>query len=138
MKRPLRFRRNPNLGATRHTMLGPGGRIVEPKSEGAEIARAINMLRQGRQDEAMHVLILLQQQVEDGYHRNPPRAKFDAGGAMFKMSDDVHELRYTHTDDGEDYKHPFEGEVEMWAVLAGGERRILLVHKQGKPLWEEF
>jgi hypothetical protein len=136
-------RRNP-------IMLGPGGKMLVPESEGAVIMSVIRdieqvlahaSMKEGPRhvlDRALDKLKALGYQVSHGYHRNPPRPQFEAGGAVRKLSDDVHELRYTHIDDGDNYKHEFGGEVEMWAVLAGSDRRILLIHKRGEPLWEDF
>jgi hypothetical protein len=120
-------------------------------SESQELDKAIFHLSEGRRDTAIRILERLREQVRHGYHKNgtlavvnPPipggkrRAKFEAGMARSLMSEDVHEIRYTHADDGRDYYHPFEGDVEMWAVLRNGRHEILLTHAAGQPLWEEF
>ncbi len=141
------MRRNP-LGV--NVMLGAGGKLVTPKSESAVIMSVIRdieqvlahaSMREGPHhmlDGALDKLKALGYQVSHGFHRNPPRGKFGAGEAMKMMSDDVHELRYTHRDDSKPYKHDFGGDVEMWAVRRGDSRDILLTHKEGKPLWEDF
>lgn len=140
------MRRNPALGATRHTMLGPGGRIVEPASETALLDEALQFLAHSDHGphahlnlrQAIDILLKLRAQVSEGYHRNPPRPKFSAGHAVRQMSDNVHEVRYVHLDDGEAYRHEFNDDVEMWAIQRGDSRDVLLTHKQGKPLWEDF
>jgi len=96
-------------------------------------------------------------QASRGIHRNPPLVIFgnpplhvgrrvhSAGAGRIdilgEMSHDVHELRYTHLDDGKSYKHVFEsGDVGMYAVTTGNGRRldILLTGGSGQPLWKDF
>lgn len=137
-------------------MLGPGGELVEPVSEGAALGQFVRQLLHAVAKATEHPQFVtehrallnevndvvvglrqLQKQVERGYHRNP-KHKFLAGHAVERMSGNVHELRYTHDEDGDNYKHDFRGDVEMWAVRRGDRRDILLTHKRGQPLWEDF
>ncbi len=139
------MRRNPG-----DLMLGSGGRLVRPASESKELMGVIRKLEQvlaharltedthHSLDDAITTLKRLGWQASHGFHRNPPRPKFSAGNAVEKMSGDVHELRYVHADDGEPYRHEFNGDVEMWAIQRGDSRDILLTHKRGLPLWEDF
>lgn len=80
----------------------------------------------------------LREQVAGGYHRNPRRGVFSAGEVVGKIGNDVHDIRYTHAQDGEDYEHKFSGDVEVWAVVRGGKRELLLSHTRGLPLWDDF
>lgn len=52
-----------------------------------------------------------------------------------RLGAETHELRYVHAEDGEAYRHEFGPGVEVWALEDG---RILLEHRDGKPLWAEF
>lgn len=56
---------------------------------------------------------------------NPPRV----------LSHNVHYVAYTHRKDGRDYKHEFGTGVTCY-LLPNGD--VLLRHKHGKPLWQEF
>lgn len=147
------MRRNPVLGATRHTMLGPGGKIVEPRSESAVIGFVLSLLGEARLyvndkklllhhlKDAQEELHKLKAQVEAGYHRNPALkhgARFSAGEVVGQIGDDVHDIRYRHVDDGKNYEHEFNGEAEVWAVRRNGKRELLIAHSRGLPLWEEF
>lgn len=141
---------------TRHAeeMLGPGGVLITPKSESRVLELAIDKLHRALEADELNVketvarrliastvhgLEELLAQVAAGYHRNPKRGVFSAGEAQYQMSDDVHEIFYTHRQDGEDYHHPFKrNEVEMWAIQRAGQRDLLLTHKAGKPLWDDF
>lgn len=134
-----------------HTMLGPGGKLVEPRSESAVLGFVLGLLVEARSyrsdprmllhhvDDAIAELRKLQQQVGAGYHRNPPPGKFQAGEAVGMLGRDVHEVRYTHADNGEAYKHKFEsGTVEVWAIRRGQSRDLLLTSRDGLPLWRDF
>lgn len=139
-----------------HTMTGRGGRLVEPRSESAELDKAITLLadsygeREAKAAEligrAINILQQLREQVSHGFHRNPGlmrrphrvKAPFTAGDVVGALSMDVHEIRYTHIEDGEQYKHDFHGDVELWAIKRRGLREVLLAHADGKPLWEDF
>ena len=128
----------PYMGATRHTMLGAGGKIVEPLSEHVEIDRAIRAIEGEEFDKAVSILSRLYNQVRQGYHRNPRRERFDAGRVVGQIAEDVHDIRYTHARNGEDFEHIFNGEVEVFAVLRNGKRELLISHREGLPLWDEF
>lgn len=186
-------------------MLGPGGRIVEPRSESTVLNAAIAELsstipltsaRSEARTTITEVIARLQQlrnQVESGYHRNPrseakelsraigalysfsdtlmkkphatneykplvlvirlleelrdqveagyrrnPHGGFDAGKVVGRIGTDVHDIRYTHATNGEDFEHEFSGEVEVFAVLRNGKKELLLSHVRGLPLWDEF
>ena len=150
MRRSQLLPRPVSLGATKHTMLGPGGKIVEPRSESAVIGFVLSLLEEAEKfqrdpkllrhhlADAKEELQKLQEQVGAGYHRNPRRGVFSAGNVVGKIGDDVHDVRYTHADDGENYEHEFSGEVEVWAVERNGKRELLLSHKRGLPLWDDF
>lgn len=56
---------------------------------------------------------------------NPPRI----------LSHNVHSVAYTHRADGRDYKHEFGPDVVCY-LLPNGD--VLLRHKRGKTLWQEF
>jgi hypothetical protein len=56
---------------------------------------------------------------------NPPRI----------LSNNVHFVAYTHRKDGRDYKHEFGPGVKCF-LLPNGD--VLLRHKDGKTLWQEF
>jgi len=132
-------------------MLGPGGKIVEPRSESAVIGFVLSLLSEAEKyqhdpkllrhhlADAKEELQKLQEQVGAGYHRNPLKGgKFSAGEVVGKIGDDVHDIRYTHAQDGENYQHEFSGEVEVFAVVRNGKRELLLSHKRGLPLWDDF
>jgi hypothetical protein len=78
----------------------------------------------------------LKKQVESGYHVNP--APFRAGMVVGKIGDDVHAIRYRHAKNGHFYQHQFNGDAEVWAVQRNGKNEILLTHRNGLPLWDEF
>lgn len=65
---------------------------------------------------------------------NPPETK----GAQL-LSRRVEEIDYRHVKDpagkGVVRFHPFGPGVEMWALPSG---EVLLRHRDGKPLWEDF
>lgn len=147
----------------RGAMLGRGGALVHPKSESQALLKAwrllegINLTDRGDAEERLRqakgCLADLYEQVRAGYHANPTlvihnppigrarvtgRGEFDGGRIVAKLSDDVHEIRYTHQDDGEFYRHEFNGEVEMFCVLRAGRRDVHLSHRDGKPLWDTF
>lgn len=79
---------------------------------------------------------------------NPPalmrvRRVMRSGRVAGLISDNVHDIRYTHADDGKDYQHPFESDVLMLALDSGEHGResghdILLTGKDGQSLWEDF
>jgi hypothetical protein len=137
-----------------HEMIGPGGVIQTPKSESKELSRAIALLDDLRthltHDNMMQaqssltrvetILYRLSQQVGAGYHRNPSRRSphFLAGTAVGKIGTDVHEVKYTHAENGKPYKHDFAGEVEVYAIQRDGHKDLLFTHVRGLPLWQDF
>lgn len=100
----------------------------------------------------------LHQQVMHGTHTNPPLAvylnpprlsrtgrvqRWEAGGFKWvgRLSKNLHEIRYTHQDDGKDYKHDFGSGAEMWAISRDGvqepgDRAILIIAPGGA--WDDF
>lgn len=65
---------------------------------------------------------------------NPPPGRTRRAGE--KMATSVHEIRYTHVEDGENYRHPFEtDDVEMFAMPDGS---IRIASRTGRRLWDEF
>lgn len=54
------------------------------------------------------------------------------------LSKDLHEFRYTHAQNGDDFKHEFEGGVRVYAVSRVGQREFLITHPEGLPLWDMF
>lgn len=152
----------PRLGATSHTMIGAGGRIVEPKSESAVLSEAIQLLhgmslRDGDPrdaqlfDRALRLLKGLKGQVSEGYHRNPAglvvfsnppvglrRRTLKGPGVVGLIGTEVDAIYYRNAD-GQRYKHDFEDakRILMFAVERGGQRDITITHEDGKPLWLE-
>lgn len=127
-------------------MLGPGGQLVKPKSESAEIDRAWERLENMRFNdlsvhnrkmvaEAMAILKSLRIQVSEGYHRNP-YTPFRIVGVIGR---NVHFIAYEHDKDGKMYKHEFKGgNAEVLAVERHGKRELLITSPNGSPLWDEF
>ena len=131
-----------------------------PRSVAHDLAIAI-----GRLEGVEQILVALGSQVAAGVHTNPPlviygnpplrarakdMAKFRSGMAELggagrfhfvgQIGRDVHEIRYTHVDDGQDYKHGFTGDdAEMFAIVRGDRHRdVLVTSRSGKALWGEF
>lgn len=93
----------------------------------------------------------LREQVSQGYHRNgalmiygnPPRRKrlvldgepFTADG---EISREAHAILYRHIDDGKPYKHDFETPVSLVAGEIAGQRVVVIVSPDGKPVWGNF
>lgn len=140
------------LGASHHTMLGPGGRIVEPESESKQIDRIIFHVSEGRVDTAIRMLERLREQVSQGYHRNPAglvvygnppvrlgRRTLKGPGVIGLIGTEVDAIYYRNAD-GKKYVHDFEDakHVLMFAVERGGQRDITITNEDGKPLWEEM
>lgn len=131
-------------------MVGPGGKIVEPRSESAVISFVLSLLAEARMfvndkkmllhhlSDAQEELHKLKDQVQSGYHRNPRGGGFDAGQVVGKIGVDVHDIRYTHADDRKPYQHEFNGEAEVYAVIRNGKRELLISHVRGLPLWDDF
>jgi hypothetical protein len=129
-------------------MIGPGGVGKTPKSEAAELTRALDLceeLRNRLQDDNMMqaqsvlsrieiILNRLRSQSAGGYHRNP--GGFEIVGVM---STDVHSVAYRHAKDGKNYKHDFDrGTAHLIAVTRNGKKDLILTSMQGVPLWDEF
>jgi hypothetical protein len=132
-------------------MLGPGGRIIVPESEGEVLVESVQKLMRVAGERGVnewahkelwsviHDLKRLLEQVKQGYHRNPfHKGQFQAGTVIGKIGTDVHDIRYTHSSDGKSYEHHFGGEAEVWAVQRNNKRELLISHVRGLPLWEEF
>lgn len=87
-------------------------------------------------------------QAKMGYHKNPmlvihgnPRHREDSrieARVVTVLSDNAHDIRYTHSTDGEDYEHEFGEGVRVLLVERGKSRDVLLTHAEGKPLWRNF
>lgn len=76
------------------------------------------------------------QREMDSLFENPPAVASVASGAKVRgelMSKNVHQLKYTHAADGQDYVHDFERGVHMLALPNGA---VLLYHPS-KPVWED-
>lgn len=124
-----------------HAMIGAGGEIRIPQSEHDALTAAIQHITHGDHREAIIVLKKLREQVGRGYHRNAPPfegSKFAAGIAVGKIGDDVHSIRYRHSKDKKHYQHDFNGDAEVYAIVRGNKRDLLITHRDGSPLWDEF
>lgn len=139
-----------------HLMLGPGGRLIVPKSESlvlAEIVRQARTLRDTAETSAVRHIAAsimgmagtLERQAGAGYHRNPASQKPKMGSVLVGpmvvhrvMSRNVHDIRYTHATDGDDYEHVFERPTLALAIERGGYRDVLLTAPDGAPIWEDF
>lgn len=128
-------------------MLGSGGKLVEPKSESKQLRRIYSLIEDVLTDElslsakrnllvACKLVKELEEQVSEGYHKNPDR--FRAGNVVGKIGKDVHDIRYKHAKDSKNYEHEFGKGVEVYAVERNGKRDLLLTHKEGLPLWDDF
>lgn len=137
-------------------MLGPGGRLLVPESESRVLSEILHIARQLRaprnsdsvRDKAARLMELadsLREQVKEGYHRNPASQKPKMGSVLVGpmvvhrvMSRNVHDIRYTHATDGDDYEHVFERPTLALAIERGGYRDVLLTAPDGAPIWEDF
>lgn len=64
---------------------------------------------------------------------NPPGRRRHAG---HRMATSVHEIRYTHAEDGANYRHEFEtDDVQMFAMPDGS---ISIRSRSGRRLWDDF
>ena len=55
------------------------------------------------------------------------------------ISEDVHELKYQHADDGQWYSHKFEPGVDLIAIRsANGQNNIMIVGHDGQNVWENY
>ncbi len=124
-------------------MLGPGGTMRRPRSEGHVLERNIQILermaRETNDNEELrnviHDLKQLHSQVHAGYHHNP-YAPFRVIGIL---GEDVHSVAYRHAEDGKLYKHDFKrGSAQVVAVERHGKRDLLITGVDGVPLWDEF
>lgn len=132
---------------SKHTMLGRGGELRVPKSESKELHKIYNLIEDVLSEnlsssarrnllEACKAIEGLREQVSEGYHRNPE--KFKAGIVIGKIGKEVHDIRYKHAEDGKHYEHEFGKDVEVYAVERNGKRDLLLTHRNGEPLWDNF
>lgn len=84
-------------------------------------------------------------QLQNGMHENPglvvwgnPPEKF-AGRIDALQTRRLYEVRYKHAEDGKDYRHEFKAAAQLFTVkLDDGMRALLVVSKDGKPLWDDF
>ena len=72
-----------------------------------------------------------------GNPRHRDESKYQAR-VVTVLSDNAHDIRYTHATDGEDYEHTFGEGVRVLLVERDGSRDVLLTHAKGKPLWRNF
>lgn len=123
-----------------HAMVGAGGNVRVPRSESAEIDRALESLSDGNVRRAKEILIRLRSQVEEGYHRNPSSSRmYEPFRIVGVIGKDVHSVAYKHAKDGKPYKHDFErNSAEVLAVERHGKRELLITSPEGVPLWDEF
>lgn len=129
------------MTATRDMMLGPGGKMRRPRSEGHVLERNIQTLKELLEmqpgnhalQNVIRDLMQLHSQVSAGYHANP-YTPFRIVGEIGK---DVHSIAYQHKKDGKLYKHDFKkGSAQAIAVERHGKREILITGDV--PLWDEF
>ena len=97
----------------------------------------------------------LAMQVAEGVHTNPPlviygnppmrtkRAPRGVGGfaeveMVETMSEDVHEIRYTHVQDGKDYVHKFDPGAMMTAGMIARRKVVVIGRLDNKPVWKDF
>jgi hypothetical protein len=107
--------------------------------------------KQGR--ELMATAVEMLGQLKAGYHENPslviygnPRGRLKVGASIVgstirvehQLAKDLHELRYQHAKNGDDFKHAFEGGVQVWAIERNGQREFLITHPDGLPVWDLF
>ena len=52
-----------------------------------------------------------------------------------ELMGDVHEIRYRHVVDGQDYVHRFGENVQ---IFAGGDGTASISHRGKRPIWAEF
>lgn len=72
---------------------------------------------------------------------NPPswvQNVVPTGEVVQCLSEDVHEIKYQHADDGEWYSHKFEPGVDLYAVNVDGQHSIVIVGRDGQNVWENF
>jgi len=149
-------------------MLGPGGKLIEPRSESGELHYALDVLsslvREPNLSKSHRLMVQsvigrltrLRGQVAAGYHRNPMLITYNPPHAPI-ITDDVQAILYRHAEDGKDYVHAFGG-VEpaikhrgssvtldglaettgVQALVRDGGRAITLRHTDGAMLAKEF
>lgn len=123
----------------RDVMVGAGGRIVRPQSEGAALTAAIQHIVHGDYREALDVLKRLREQVQAGYHRNPSTSRlYQPFRIVGPIAEDVYDIRYRHHKNGKDYEHEFNGSASILAVMRHGKKEMLITSDEGLPLWDEF
>lgn len=123
----------------RDAMLGAGGCIVHPRSEGRELTAAIQHIVHGDYRMAIDVLKRLREQVQAGYHRNPSSSRlYQPFRIVGPIAEDVYDIRYRHHKNGKNYEHEFNGSANILAVERHGKREMLIVSSDGLPLWDEF
>lgn len=112
-------------------------------------------------EEAKEILRSLKHSAAKGVHRNPPLTVFGLNPPMRKrrtqksfeddvarerlkiwisgaIGDSVHDIRYTHHDDGKDYEHIFEtGKTKALAVEGQGIRRSVLLTGPD-DIWDDY
>lgn len=132
------------------TMLGPGGKLRRPRSEGSVLERNIELLEvvlreehdsdlSGKRSIAIRNIIRdltqLHAQVSAGYHHNP----YTPFRVIGVIGEDVHSVAYKHAKDGKLYKHDFRsGSAQVIAVERHGKKDLLITGIDGVPLWDEF
>lgn len=126
-----------------HDMLGSGGTMRRPRSEGHVLERNIEvlqqMLRHQPNNETLRNVVAdltqLHRQVSQGYHRNP----YTPFRVVGLMGDDVHSVAYHHAKERGLFKHDFQrGSAQLYAVDRHGKRDLLITSVEGVPLWDEF
>lgn len=58
-----------------------------------------------------------------------------AGRVVGQIAENLHAMLYEHADDGAFYEHEFASGAQAFALADGS---ILLVRRDGKPLWSDF
>lgn len=117
-----------------------------PESESLVIGRIIRMLNRGAIAEAISELRELQERAAKGHHRNPPMRRGRrivehsnySAQRVGLMSQEVHAVLYRHIEDGKQYRHDFEHETSLIALLHGEANDVLITSPDGFPIWQEF
>lgn len=122
----------------------------------ARIKKYVPLQELDELDQALYTLHSLRNHARGGMHRNPPltifaanppsvRKKFrgDLHGRTIKLEmigeigECVHDIRYTHVDDEQDYEHLFEyDDVKAVAVMFGSRRAVLLIGSE--DIWDDY
>lgn len=106
---------------------------VEEIGSGLQASKDAWVRELGR--ELMAMAAEMRGQLAKGMHTNP---LVIYGNPSRLMSARVYEVRYRHRDDGQDYVHKFKPNVEMVAIERNGKHDILLTHRRGLSVWEDF